>query len=120
MGEDQKADPAAEGEEAPSGLMHFRLDGVLAGSAVALLVASSVVRESEWGFWIVVAFAVVLGIASFVARRQLRKYVRTHGEVELRITYSVDESRSKKCVLHRDVSELIDDAIDRALDGKKQ
>ena len=70
--------------------------------------------------YILLPCMLVVLVAAIVARRGMRKYLRRHGEVEIRTTFSIQENRPRKNVLYREVAELIDDGIDRVLDGKRE
>ena len=110
-----------ESERLPDGFIYVSLDQLLSIIAVAIMLAGSFAAEgTKYLIWIVLPFAFVLMIAAVAARRGVRKFVKKHGKIELTLTFEPETNRPKKSVLFREVGELIDDAVDRILDGKEK
>jgi len=113
---------AAEEKTLPDGFLFVRFDQLLVilGSTIGAIWAILGQAHQEYTAYILGPLVILLLVFSYVARRQVRTFVREHGEVEITFTFSPDATRTKKNILFREVSEVIDDAIDRALDGKGQ
>jgi len=106
----------------PEGFLLVRFDQLLALLVGTIGVVWSIVGQphQEYTTYILGPLVLVLAVSSFVARRRVRKFVKEHGEIEIRITFSPEVTRPRKNILFREVAGLIDEAVDRALDGKGQ
>ena len=109
-----------ENERIPDGFIHIRLDQLLWIVAFVTAIAAAIAEKgTQYHLWIVTPFIFILLIASVVARRGVRKYVKKYGKVELIFTFEWDNQKPKRSILFRNTGELIDEAIDRILDGKE-
>ena len=121
MDDTEHNDNETEQEHVPEAFLFVRFDQLLCIVGLTIVLCS-VITNNAWQYahWVLLSVVVIVAIASLIARRQMRKFVRKHGEVEIRFTFSYDASRPKKNILFREVSELIDTAIDRIADGREQ
>jgi len=112
---------AREVKPLPNGFLFIRFDLLLnlLGSTIATVWMIAANPRQEYTAYILGPVILVLLVCSFVARRQVRRFVREHGEVEIRFVYSPHVKRPKKNILFREVGEMIDAGIDRVLDGKE-
>ena len=118
---DDEQESQASEQCLPSGFLFARFDVVLYIVAAAIVTSASIASNGVFYItWILCPFAVILAIAAVAARRGVRKFVRDHGPVEISFIFSLPASGPKKNVLFRDIGELVDEAVDRVLDGKAQ
>jgi len=76
--------------------------------------------DKYYTVFIIVPLVILFTIITYAIRRRMRKFIRDNGDIEIVTTFAYDRNRTKKNILSREVSELIDDGIDRLLDGKEE
>lgn len=121
---DNAKEESDEKKALPEGFMlipfHQVLNMMTLTIALVWLATFSGSSEKYYTMFIIVPFVILLAIMTFVVRRRMRKFIRDNGDVEIITTFAHDRNRTRKNILNREVSELIDDGIDRLLDGKEE
>ena len=105
----------------PEGLLFVSFDQLLHIVALAIATSGIFARHgSEWVAYIHFAFVLTLVIVSLICRRRTRTFLKEHGPLEISITLSPGGIKTRKNIFYRDVGEIVDEVIDRVLDGKEQ
>ena len=120
-------DATQEGPRLPDGFLFVSLDQVLVMLAMTIVFVGMLAEQPYPVITACILGPVVfiLFVSSFVAMRQVRKFVRKHGNVEIIVTFSCDASDRGKNILRKDIlirraGDSIDDGIDPVIDGKGQ
>lgn len=116
--EDER-DNATNDASLPDGFLTIRLDQLLVILAMTIVLTWQVASTTQYALYILGPLVVIFVVSSFVARRGVRRFVREHGTVSITTTFSPDTTGPKKSILFREMACIIDDAIDRVVDGEK-
>lgn len=119
-GKQESSGASIEEIKPPEGMEVLLLPEALTCGAITMT-PLLVICFSSWAYSGLLGMAYFLILATIIVllRRGVRKFVREHGPIEIITTLSPSHEHPKKHILFREVGEIIDDTIDRVLDGKR-
>ena len=116
---DPHVDEQWQDKHLPTGFEPWSPQMVLAFVVFGMIFGFSMGQAGALGEYVFMGFILILVVAGIVNRRSMRRYLKQHGDVEVWTRFSLAKDQPKKRLLFRDVAEIIDDALERVLDGKK-
>jgi len=119
MGKEEENDVETGPTGFPEGFLCASFNEVLCIVLLTIGFCSAVASSGPaYILYVLTPFVIILGIVAVVSRRRVRKFLRQYGNVRVTLMFSPDTGRPTKSILSRDVGELLDQAVDRILDGK--
>ena len=121
MADEEQSEMLDETANVPKEFFCVNIHGFLSVVSLTMLWCIFIARAGQaYINYILWPFTILVCIIDVIYRRRLRAYVRKHGEVRIITTFSPEKDRPVRSVWFREVGEIVDQAIDRVLDGKEK